>query len=467
VTPARGHADASGPEAAQPDADGPDAARPDADLPEADPPEADRPDADRPDADHETESRALLAELGTAMIATGQPVQEIEEELAEVSARLGYPDVQSAVGPTGLMVTLTPGGPSTYRSAPAGLRLHQSASVRLVRHQLLHDGLTIAGAREELAATTKRPVQQPAWLVALAWPVLAVGIALILQPGWANVAAAAVGALIVLALVQLAARYEVVQALLPTLAAFAVSLAVFGAADAGLLEGPLRTVLPPLAVLLPGALVVNGMSELAAGHMQAGSARLTYGLAQLGLFALGLLMATTLLRVPTSTLVNLRVDDIGWVGAPVGLLLVGASICLMEGVPLRLQGWVLLVLGLAFSAQVAGQELGSVALGGFFGAIAASLGASVVELRRPLLPRLVLFLPAFWLLVPGSLGLVGVTELAAGRESATDVALGLLGVAIAISLGLLVGSSVGRALRGRFAAPVDPVASRDTSDTRG
>jgi uncharacterized membrane protein YjjP (DUF1212 family) len=407
------------------------------------------------DGDRKTETRALLAELGTAMIATGQPVQEIEEELAEVSARLGYPEVQSAVGPTGLMVTLTPGGPTTYRGATGGLRLHQAASVRLIRHQLLQGELTTTEARAELATTTKRPVQQRPWLAALAWPVLAVGIALILQPGWANVAAAAVGALILLALVQLAERYEVVRALLPTLAAFAVSLAVFGAANAGLLEGPLRTVLPPLAVLLPGALVVNGMSELAAGHMQAGSARLTYGLAQLGLFALGLLMATSLLRVPTESLANLRVDEIGWAGAPVGLLLVGASICLMEGVPLRLQGWVLLVLGLAFGAQVAGQELGSVALGGFFGAIAASLGASVVELRRPLLPRLVLFLPAFWLLVPGSLGLVGVTELAAGRESVTDVALGLLGVAVAISLGLLVGSSIGRSLRGRLAAPID------------
>jgi uncharacterized membrane protein YjjP (DUF1212 family) len=408
------------------------------------------------DADGQTKTRALLAGLGTAMIATGQPVQEIEEELAEVSTRLGYPEVQTAVGPTGLMVTLTPGGASTYRSAAAGLRLHQSASVRLIRHQLVVGELTIAAARDELAATTRRPVQQPAWLVALAWPVLAVGIALILQPGWANVAAAAVGALVVLTLVQLAERYEVVKALLPTLAAFAVSLLVFGAADAGLLAGPLRTVLPPLAVLLPGALVVNGMSELAAGHMQAGSARLTYGLAQLGLFALGLLMATALLRVPTSTLVNQRVDDIGWAGAPVGLVLIGASICLMEGVPLRMQGWVLLVLSLAFGAQLAGQQLGTIALGGFLGAIAASLGASIVELRRPQLPRLVLFLPAFWLLVPGSLGLVGVTELAAGRESATDVALGLLGVAIAISLGLLVGSSIGRALRGRLAASPAP-----------
>lgn len=401
--------------------------------------------------DRDTATRALLAHLGTAMIATGQPVQEIEEELGEVGARLGYPQVQTAAGPTGIVVSLTDGGAATYRAAPPGLRLHQSASVRRIRHQLVRGELTTGAARDQLEAVARRPVRHPLWLVALAWPVLAVGIALILQPGWANVVAAIVGAVLVFGLVQLAERFQLVKALLPTLAAFLVSVIVFGAADAGLLEGPLRTVLPPLAVLLPGALVVNGMSELAAGHMQAGAARLTYGLVQLGLFALGLLMATTLLRVPASVLSNVRVDEIGWAGAPVGLLLIGVSICLMEGVPLRMQGWVLLVLSLAFGAQLAGQELGSIGLGGFLGAIAASLGASAVELRRPQLARLVLFLPAFWLLVPGSLGLVGVTELAAGRASASDVAVGVLGVVIAISLGLLVGSSLGQSLRGRLA----------------
>lgn len=409
--------------------------------------------------DRDTATRALLAHLGTAMIATGQPVQEIEEELGEVGARLGYPQVQTAAGPTGIVVSLTDGGAATYRAAPPGLRLHQSASVRRIRHQLVRGELTTGAARDQLEAVARRPVRHPLWLVALAWPVLAVGIALILQPGWANVVAAIVGAVLVFGLVQLAERFQLVKALLPTLAAFLVSVIVFGAADAGLLEGPLRTVLPPLAVLLPGALVVNGMSELAAGHMQAGAARLTYGLVQLGLFALGLLMATTLLRVPASVLSNVRVDEIGWAGAPVGLLLIGVSICLMEGVPLRMQGWVLLVLSLAFGAQLAGQELGSIGLGGFLGAIAASLGASAVELRRPQLARLVLFLPAFWLLVPGSLGLVGVTELAAGRASASDVAVGVLGVVIAISLGLLVGSSLGQSLRGRLAVSgPDPVA---------
>ena len=45
--------------------------------------------------------RTLLAYLGTAMIATGQPVGEVEDELAEISTRLGYPDVQVAGSPSG------------------------------------------------------------------------------------------------------------------------------------------------------------------------------------------------------------------------------------------------------------------------------------------------------------------------------------------------------------------------------
>ena len=92
--------------------EGPAAARhPEAPQPDPAQPDPAQPDPAQPAPGRETEIRALLAELGTAMIATGQPVQEIEEELAEVGARLGYPDVQTAVGPTGLLVTLTAGRP--------------------------------------------------------------------------------------------------------------------------------------------------------------------------------------------------------------------------------------------------------------------------------------------------------------------------------------------------------------------
>lgn len=384
------------------------------------------------------------------MIATGQPVHEIEEELLEVGGHLSYPDVQVGAGPTSITVAMQEGAAATFESVRVSLRLDQAADVRRIRHQLVHDELDPARALAQLGSLRGRPPRYPAWLATPAYLVVTVGIALILQPGWANVALAGACGAVVLTLIQLSRRSRLLATLLPTVAAFVVALIVFGSADAGLVEGPLRTVLPPLAVLLPGALIVTGMSELAAGQMQAGSARLIYGTVQLGLFALGLVAALSLLALPSPMMINERVDDIGWAAAPLGLLLIGVGICLMESVSLRMLPWVLLVLIGAFVAQTLGQLVGPAGLGGFFGAVAASLGATLVELRRPTLARLVLFLPAFWLLVPGSLGLVGVTQLVVEPGEALEAGLGVVAVICAIALGLLVGTSVGQSLRGRL-----------------
>ena len=54
------------------------------------------------------------------------------------------------------------------------------------------------------------------------------------------------------------------------------------------------------------------------------------------------------------------------------------------------------------------------------------------------------FLPSFWLLVPGSLGLIGTTQLAADTGDGFATALGAIAVIVAIALGVLVGSAVGR-----------------------
>jgi uncharacterized membrane protein YjjB (DUF3815 family) len=86
-------------------------------------------------------------------------------------------------------------------------------------------------------------------------------------------------------------------------------------------------------------------------------------------------------------------------------------------------------------------------LGGFLGGLAASLCAALVELVRPQLPRLVLFLPAFWMLVPGSLGLLSVTELALRPADTASTGFSVVQLVGAIALGLLVGSVLARSLR--------------------
>ena len=276
--------------------------------------------------------RILLAHLGAAMIATGQAAHEIEVELGEVADRLGYPQIQVAVSPTGLILSLRSGEPATYESVSASVRLDQAGEVRRIRHQLVSQELDPIDALAQLSTLRARPLRYSLWLVRLAWVMISLGRALILQPGWTNTAVVIACSIVVYGLMAVAKRARVLTSLLPTVAAFVVTIIVFLAAGAGWIEGPLRTLLPPLAPLLPGALIVTGMSELAAGHMQAGTSRLSYGFVQLGLFAVGLLSATTLLHVPTDMMVNVRVDTIGWWAAPAGLLLIALGICLMESV---------------------------------------------------------------------------------------------------------------------------------------
>lgn len=399
--------------------------------------------------DREASARILLTHLGAAMIATGQPVHEIEEELAEVGVQLGYSRIQVGVAPTGLLLSLRSGDPATYESVAAPLRLDQASEVRRIRHQLIFDELDPAKALGQLSTLRARPERYPRWVIFLGWVTVSLGIALILQPGWSNAAVATGCSAVIYGLLTLGRRVRVLASLLPTVTAFVATVMVFATANAGWIDGPLRTVLPPLAPLLPGALIVTGMSELAAGHMQAGASRLIYGIVQLGLFAVGLIAATAVLHVPAELMTNVRVDEIGWWAAPVGLLFIALGICLMESVELSMAPWVLLVLLMAFGAQLGGHALGSVALGGFVGAVAASLGATLVELMRPQSARLVVFLPAFWLLVPGSLGLISVTTLVADPGHSVENGLGVVAAICAIALGLLVGSSVGHALRSR------------------
>lgn len=55
----------------------------------------------------------LIAYLGSAMIATGQPVNEIEEELVEVGVRLGFRGIQVGAAPTESDLPCSPARAST------------------------------------------------------------------------------------------------------------------------------------------------------------------------------------------------------------------------------------------------------------------------------------------------------------------------------------------------------------------
>lgn len=392
--------------------------------------------------------RRLLGYLGASLLAAGQPAHEVSDDLRQVARFLGHPDLQVAAMPTGITLSLASGQPASYESVLSSVSLDQLTEVHGIRQRLIGGRIDVDEATAALSLVRTRSPRYSNWSSAAGGVAVAVGIACIMQPGWPNLAAAALGSLVVLGLMQLARRRPLLRTLLPSTAAFVVAVGVFLAADAGLLLGPLRTMLPPLAVLLPGALLVTGMAELAAGAMIAGASRLVFGGVQLLLFTLGVVTAGWVLRAPPESYANFRVTSPGWWIAPAGLTLITVGIVLMESVEIGLWPWIAAVLALTFAVQVGGQALGgSAAVGAFLGAVAASFGAALAEMLRPRLPRLVVFLPSFWLLVPGTLGLLSVSQIGVDPGTAMTTFVGVAAVIGGISMGLLVGSALARAAR--------------------
>ena len=192
------------------------------------------------------------------------------ELLQRIGTALGFPDAQIAAAPTGVTLSLAVGSPSTFAANPGTLRLDQASQVREIRHLLARGRLDPPAATARLLAVRDQAPRHPAWLGTLGWVICPPGIALILQPMWSSVAVATVAGIAVTALVRLSQRAPRFTAVLPVVAAFVVACIVFAAARHGLVEAPLRTLLAPLAVLLPGALLVTAMAELVTGHMVAG-----------------------------------------------------------------------------------------------------------------------------------------------------------------------------------------------------
>jgi uncharacterized membrane protein YjjB (DUF3815 family) len=105
---------------------------------------------------------------------------------------------------------------------------------------------------------------------------------------------------------------------------------------------------------------------------------------------------------------------------------------------------------------VAGERLVDSTLSGFVGAAFMVPVAHLVGRARTAPPPHVMFLPAFWLLVPGTIGLIGITELVGGDspEAGTGNFLGALVATASVALGVLVGTLIVRAARHGWKAAV-------------
>jgi uncharacterized membrane protein YjjB (DUF3815 family) len=272
--------------------------------------------------------------------------------------------------------------------------------------------------------------------------VLTVGLALILHGNAADlVVCALLGAAVGAAQMTGRRLRPAYQVFVPVLSAFSVAVIVFLLPRTGLEAGILAPLIAPLVMFLPGALLTTSVIERATGQMISGASRLAAGAMQLTLLAFGIVAGAQLVGVPATGVLRPTSEPLGELAAWIGVALFGFGVIVHQCARRESAGWILLVLYVAYAGQVLGGFLFGGVLSAFVGALLMTPVAVYVATLRSGPTTLVSFLPAFWLLVPGALGLLGVTQLlgpdrSSGLDSLLTTAATMIGIAFGVLLGL-------------------------------
>ncbi|MFC9994342.1 threonine/serine exporter ThrE family protein [Nocardia sp. NPDC127526] len=409
----------------------------------------------------------LLRLLGVMLIGSGETTDRVQQILDDTAGRYGADEVQFFVLPTGVFVRVQDSRGSAVDLQTAStdtLRLDQIASMYRLLDTMKHELPPPTEVTEQLEAilASKRPTA--VWLMLVGNVVLTVGLGLMLNPTVHALTGYAVLGLVVQLLVLLADRFTLLSLALPVTAGALVTLLAFGFPHAIGGGTPSQLLIPAVAGLLPGATLTNGAIELATGSMVAGASRTIAGMNKLLLLAFGIYIGLQFLgpQPPDSPFGS----QLGWWAPILGVLLIGIGHSWRSSAPPRSLFWLLLVLYVTFLAQQFGIRTGGALLGAFLGGLIAVPTAYLVQRNRNAPPSQVAFLPAFWMLVPGGMGLTAVSELVTNAgANGLQVLVNVLLSVLAIALGVLVGSGLINTKKPGTASMVDwllPPAQRKT-----
>jgi uncharacterized membrane protein YjjP (DUF1212 family)/uncharacterized membrane protein YjjB (DUF3815 family) len=392
-----------------------------------------------------TDVLVLMTSAGNALIDSGFDVNEVQSDLEDIARAYGMSDTDIIALPTAVLVSARSGAELRTRAVLSGrqrLRLHQIEAVDDVVGQARRAQIDAQEAHAEIETIRRLPPPFTPAMQLLGHVLATIGLAVLLGSSWSGMAiSAALGALtggLLLVGTRIPARFQV---LIIVTTSFVASLTVLVLLRTGLQFDVLPCLIAPLVTLLPGALLTTSVIELSTGEMISGAGRLAAGATQLVLLGLGIVAAAALAGVPALQLAAPK-PALGLLGPWLAVAVFGVGIVMNQCARPRSLGWILVVLYVAYGAQV----LGGLAFGGvlsaFVGAAAMTPVADLLARQRTAPPAIVSFTPAFWLLVPGALGLIGVAALLSGDTSGTATLVTTVATMVAIALGILVGRAL-------------------------
>lgn len=402
-----------------------------------------------PAPDEEVEA---IGRLGVALLDAGYAVTDVTRVAAAV-ARSNAANFTVGALPTGVFVDdgdrtrviVSTGTSFTFEQVGVVGKLAAEAERGMPWKQL----------SEGLDRLYSMHARYPLWISLLGSGLISGGIAVVLGNPWWAVGLDVLLGILVGAILTVAARKPRIATILPFFLALVVALLVgLTAAAFGISQVPFFAISAPLVMLIPGAAVTNALIEVSAGDVVSGGGRLVAGLTVWAMLAAGTVAGVGILggRLDETAVVMgnasgpapAAVDT--WLAWPaVALLAIGVGLFLSATIPVTLV--ITMVLLLAYA--------GSVVLSPMLGAgVAVALTAAVLltglrllERARPSLPAIVTFRPVFWLLVPGSLGLIAVSSLASHSAGTEDLIFTTVSTVLGLVIGVQVGAVVSEAFR--------------------
>ena len=406
--------------------------------------------------ENKTSSNGLmefLTELGKALTASGISVVDITSILEKIA--IAYKTkAEILVFPTMILIKIGEQESAPLNAAnqkPGFLPLNQVSEIYELIYQAEAAEISPTEGKKCLRKILSEKHQFGPIGILIGYVLFSMGIGMLLQPTPEQLVVSGVlGAIVGFLLILSRGRTRFLL-ILPVIAALIVSSLFLYGTKVGLLTGSVAMLLPALAYFLPGATLTTGMFELAYGEIISGASRVIYGTAILFLILFGVLVGIQITGItPQNLFVANSMNGLGWWAPYLGVIIFAVGMYLFMSIRNKDMPWVILILYIAFF----GQQLGNHFVGGFFGAFSGSLlmaiSGTIIERRDHKTPSFVSIMPAFWILVPGSLGFISLATFVsqnyfAAITDATVVAMTI----VAISLGLLLGAVITEPLKER------------------
>ncbi len=385
--------------------------------------------------------------VGRALHRHGAPTTRIEQAMEAIAARLGL-EVHVFAAPTQLQAAFGPLGDQhtqLLRLQPGSVELGKRARVDQLVQRFLAGEVELEQAATNLERIEAAAPPYGAGLEVACFALSSAAAARFLDGALADVAASSVVGLCVGVLVQLAARRAWLGRLLEFAAALLASLlAVLLAHLVSLGEDTVQVYVVTLAgliVLLPGLALTTAMSELAARHLVAGTARFMGAILGFLSLGFGVALGAQLLRA-LPPLPEARPASLPDWTLFAALVVAPVSFTVLLRARRADLGWIVLAGALAFAGARLGTILFGPELGAFLGAF--MLGASsriLARVRR--VSSAVTLVPGILLLVPGSVGFASFQALLERDVvSGVETAFRMLLTAIALAGGLLAANTL-------------------------